>query len=79
MKDQHMSKGVFSMISIRQLAEKSGMKYQRLYEIINGKYGELDINEKTLLANTLAENTEGLYKFLGFQQKITRVKGPGHR
>lgn len=77
MKEQHMSKGVFSMISIRQLAEKSGLKYQRLYEIINGKYGALDANEKTLLANTLAGETQELYKFLGFEQKIKRIKDPG--
>lgn len=72
-----MCKGVFEIISIRKLADKSGMKYQRLYEIINGKYGSLDVNEKTLLANTLSKETEELYKFLGFEHKIKRIKDPG--
>lgn len=73
--DQPMTKGVFNIISIRQLSIKSGVAYQRLYENINGVYDTLDVNEKTSLANTLAEETHDLYKFLGFRQEIHRVKG----
>lgn len=69
-----MSKGVFGMVNLKQLAKSSGVTYHRLYEIINKKYDTLNTNEKTILANTLAAGTEELYKYLGFKQRITRIK-----
>lgn len=70
------NKGPFTMISLSQLAEKSGISYRRLYENINELYDTLTYDEKTVLANTLFEETIDLYKSLGFLQQIRRIKDP---
>jgi hypothetical protein len=73
-KKQKDNKGPFEMISLLQLSKKSGISYQRLYAIINGRFASLDPDEKTLLANTLHESMIDAYKQLGFRQEIHRLK-----
>ena len=68
--------GVYSVIKLRQLAIKSGIAYQRLYENLNHRYDTLDQNEKTNLANIILEETRDLFKYLGFRQEIHRIKDP---
>lgn len=62
------------MIVLSQLSEKSGIGYQRLYAIINGKFDTLAPDEKTLLANTLHKGLIDAYKALGFRQEIHRLQ-----
>jgi hypothetical protein len=70
------NKGPFGIVSLSQLSKKSGISYRRLYENINEVYESLTYDEKTILANTLMQETMDLYTSLGFHQKITRIKGP---
>lgn len=73
-KNRKDSKGPFEMVSLLQLSKKSGISYQRLYAIINGRFDTLTADERTLLANTLHAGMIDAYKELGFRQEIHRLK-----
>lgn len=61
------------IISVKKLAEKSGIGKEHLYAIFSGRYNDtLDPNEKTALANAIFDGTRDLYKFLGFHQEAPR-------
>lgn len=65
-----------SVISIRALAEKSGVDYYKLYNNINLAYHSLDPNEKTQIVNAFYDEVTPLLKQLGFFITLKRLKDP---
>lgn len=68
------NKGDFSIVSLKYLADISGISYNRLYNIlVLGRYDSLTDGEKTTLSNCMFEEFGKALKVVGFKIKISRV------
>jgi len=65
-----------NIISIRQLSQKTGVEYFKIYNNLHKNYvtDTLDPNEKTTIVNTLIEEITPLLKTMGFVIKVERLK-----
>jgi len=65
-----------NIISIRQLSQKTGVEYFKIYNNLHKNYvtDTLDQNEKTTIVNTLIEEITPLLKTMGFVIKVERLK-----
>lgn len=66
-----------SVVSLRALCEKAGVKHYKVYNSLKGIYQTLSITEKTKLANTFSDEVSPLLREFGFYMKIGRIKDPG--
>jgi hypothetical protein len=62
----------YKIISLRKLSLESGVDYAKLYNNLSTRYGGMSQNEKTSLCNTLCEELNPFFDFLGFDMIITR-------
>lgn len=68
------NKGEFSIISLKFLAELSGIAYQRLYSnLVLKAYDSFTENDKTTLANAMFAEVKKAFKALGFKITIERI------
>lgn len=65
-----------SVVSLKALCEKAGIKHHKVYNFLVGKYRTLDYTEKTQLVNTFHDEVSPLLKELGFFIQLKRIKDP---
>lgn len=63
----------FEIISLTKLGEISSVDWQKIRNNFIGKYDSLDLNEKTAIANALYLKIQVIFRYLGFEIKMTRM------
>jgi len=69
--------GDFKMISLRVLADKSGIDYSKIYHNLKGTYGSLTDQERTIIFNSMYAEFEKASAVLGFTADGKRIKPKG--
>lgn len=68
-----MADKTFKIINLKFLAESARVAHQKIYNnLVINKYESLDFNEKTLVANKLAELLKPIFEALGFAITMKR-------
>jgi predicted DNA-binding protein YlxM (UPF0122 family) len=67
----------FKMISLRVLADKSGVGYSKIYHNLKGTYASLTDQEKTMIFNSMYQEFEKASAILGFTADGRRIKPKG--
>lgn len=66
--------GDFKMISLRVVADKSGIEYNKIYHNIKGTYSSLTDQENAMLFNTMHSEFEKACAAIGFTAEGRRIK-----
>ena len=64
----------FKMISLRVVADKSGVDYSKIYHNLKGTYASLTDQERTIMFNAMYNEFEKASAVLGFTTDGRRIK-----
>lgn len=70
-----MAEKKFKIINLSHLSKISGINYQKIYNVLVSKiYNTLSDNERTKISNALYTEAKSVFKELGFNIEVTRIK-----